>query len=159
MIKEVGGLGKEYILIFIIFALGVLAKSDLLSLAAVILFLLKFLQLHSIFPILEDKGLDIGLLFLILAVLAPLITNSKALSELMNVFKSPLGILALIGGLLATQLNGMGLNLLEDKPQLIIGMVLGSLIGIIFLDGIPVGPLMAGGVTAFFLKLFKILIN
>ncbi|SJZ88193.1 DUF441 domain-containing protein [Selenihalanaerobacter shriftii] len=152
-------MGKEYILIFIIFALGVLAKSDLLSLAAVILFLLKFLQLHSIFPILEDKGLDIGLLFLILAVLAPLITNSKALSELMNVFKSPLGILALIGGLLATQLNGMGLNLLEDKPQLIIGMVLGSLIGIIFLDGIPVGPLMAGGVTAFFLKLFKILIN
>jgi uncharacterized membrane protein (DUF441 family) len=152
-------LNTEYILIFIIFSLGFLARSNLLSIAAIILFSLKILKLNLVFPILEDKGLDIGLLFLILAVLAPLITDSAALSELVNTFKNPLGILALIGGLLATQLNGMGLNLLEDKPQLIIAMVLGSLIGIIFLDGIPVGPLMAGGVTAFFLRIFKIIIN
>lgn len=152
-------LSTEYILIFIIFSLGILAKSNILSLAAVILFLLRFLKLDHIFPILESKGLDLGLLFLILAVLTPLITDPTALSELIDTFKSPLGILALIGGLLATQLNGMGLNLLESEPQLIVGMVLGSLIGIIFLNGIPVGPLMAGGITAFFLRLFQMLIN
>lgn len=154
-----GILGPKYILIFIIFSLGLLAKSNLLSLAAVILFLLKILKLHSIFPILENKGLDLGLLFLILAVLTPLITDNNALSELLTAFKSPAGILALIGGLLATQLNGMGLELLEAEPHLIVQMVLGSLIGIIFLDGIPVGPLMAGGLTAFFFQLFQFFIS
>lgn len=157
--KEVEILGKEYILILIVFSLGILAKSDLLSLAAVVLFILKVLHLHSIFPILEDKGLDLGLLFLILAVLTPLITDDNGLSELLTAFKSPVGILALLGGLLATKLNGMGLELLEAEPHLIVQMVLGSLIGIIFLDGIPVGPLMAGGLTALFFQLFRFFIS
>jgi len=152
-------LGNGYILIFIIFFLGILAKSNILSLAAVILFLLKVLKLKLVFPILEKQGLDLGLLFLILAVLAPLVTDVKALTDLVNIFKSPLGLLALTGGLLATKLNGMGLNLLENQPQLIVGMVIGSLIGIIFLDGIPVGPLMAGGITAFFLRIVQIIIS
>jgi len=152
-------LGNGYILIFIIFSLGILAKSNILSLAAVILFLLKVLKLKLVFPILEKQGLDLGLLFLILAVLAPLVTDVKVLTDLVNIFKSPLGLLALTGGLLATKLNGMGLNLLENQPQLIVGMVIGSLIGIIFLDGIPVGPLMAGGITAFFLRIVQIIIS
>ncbi|MBM7623412.1 DUF441 domain-containing protein [Sporohalobacter salinus] len=152
-------MGTKYVLIFIIFALGILAKSHLLSLAAIILFLLKTLRLHYIFPILENKGLDLGLLFLILAVLTPLITDDNALADLMATFKSPAGILALIGGVLATQLNGMGLKLLETEPHLIVQMVLGSLIGIIFLDGIPVGPLMAGGLTALFLQLFQLFVS
>ena len=152
-------MGNGYILIFIIFSLGILAKSNILSLAAVILFLLKVLKLKLVFPILEKQGLDLGLLFLILAVLAPLVTDVKVLTDLVNIFKSPLGLLALTGGLLATKLNGMGLDLLEDQPQLIVGMVLGSLIGIIFLDGIPVGPLMAGGITAFFLRIVQIIIS
>ncbi|KXS42155.1 MAG: hypothetical protein AWU54_1412 [Candidatus Frackibacter sp. T328-2] len=152
-------MGNGYILIFIIFSLGILAKSNILSLAAVILFLLKVLKLKLVFPILEKQGLDLGLLFLILAVLAPLVTDVKVLTDLVNIFKSPLGLLALTGGLLATKLNGMGLNLLENQPQLIVGMVIGSLIGIIFLDGIPVGPLMAGGITAFFLRIVQIIIS
>lgn len=152
-------MSPEYVLIFIIFALGILAKSNLLPIAALILFTLKLLSFKAAFPILEDKGLEIGLLFLILSVLTPLITDPSALSDLIKLFKSPLGLLALLGGLLATKLNGMGLDLLESKPELIVGMVLGSLIGIAFLGGIPVGPLMAGGITAFFFKIFQVLFS
>jgi len=67
-------------------------------------------------------------------------------------FTSLPGILAIIGGMLATYMNGKGLDLLKMDPQLIIGLVIGSIIGIVMLRGIPVGPLMAAGITAFLLK-------
>ena len=56
--------------------------------------------------------------------------------------------------MLATYMNGKGLDLLKMDPQLIIGLVIGSIVGIVMLRGIPVGPLMAAGITAFLLKLF-----
>ncbi|MCK8823863.1 DUF441 domain-containing protein [Fuchsiella alkaliacetigena] len=136
-----------------------MAKSDLIALAAVILFVIKVLELNLLFPFLENQALDLGLLFLTLAVLTPLVSNSTSSSELLAIFKSPVGIAALIGGLLATKLNGVGLNLLESDPRLIIGMVFGSLVGIIFLDGIPVGPLMASGLTALLAQVFQIILS
>ena len=63
------------------------------------------------------------------------------------------GIIALTGGAIATYMNGKGLDLLKIDPQLIVGLVMGSIFGIIFLRGIPVGPLMAAGITAFLLKI------
>jgi uncharacterized membrane protein (DUF441 family) len=66
-------------------------------------------------------------------------------------------VLALLGGALATYMNGKGLDLLKVDPQLIIGLVIGSIFGILFMRGIPVGPLMAAGITAFLLKVFRLL--
>ncbi|MDD4666158.1 MAG: DUF441 family protein, partial [Clostridia bacterium] len=60
---------------------------------------------------------------------------------------------ALLGGVLATYLNDDGLNLLKNQPELLFALILGSIIGIVFFDGIPVGPLMAAGLAAFFLKI------
>jgi uncharacterized membrane protein (DUF441 family) len=71
------------------------------------------------------------------------------------VFTSWQGILALAGGIAATYMNGKGLDLLKMDPQLIVGMVIGSIFGILFLKGIPVGPLMAAGITALLLKMFQ----
>jgi uncharacterized membrane protein (DUF441 family) len=47
------------------------------------------------------------------------------------------------------------LDLLKVDPQLIVGLVIGSIFGILFMRGIPVGPLMAAGITAFLLRLLK----
>ena len=63
------------------------------------------------------------------------------------------GIIALTGGAIATYMNGKGLDLLKVDPQLIVGLVIGSIFGILFMRGIPVGPLMAAGITALFLKI------
>jgi len=42
---------------------------------------------------------------------------------------------------------------------LIVGLVIGSIFGIIFMRGIPVGPLMAAGITALLIKIFSLLIG
>ena len=91
-----------------------------------------------------------------IAVLVPIAVDRVDTNDIMRTFSSLPGILAIAGGIIATRLNGMGLNLLESQPQIILGLVIGSIIGIVFLKGVPVGPLMAGGVTAFFLALISL---
>lgn len=142
-----------FIFILLIFLLGLTARSGSLSLAAGLLLLLKLLKIKSLLPLLEERGIELGLFFLMIAVLAPLALERVGIKEIMITFSSLSGILAIAGGIIATRLNGMGLTLLDNQPQIILGLVIGSVIGIVFLRGVPVGPLMAGGITAFFLYL------
>jgi uncharacterized membrane protein (DUF441 family) len=108
-------------------------------------------------PAIERRGLELGLLFLTMGVLVPFASERINMKDITSVFTSWPGILALLGGAIATYMNGKGLELLKIDPQLIVGLVIGSIFGIIFLRGIPVGPLMAAGITAFFLRLFQLL--
>ena len=90
---------------------------------------------------------------LTIAVLVPFANERISLKDILSVFTSWPGILALVGGAIATYMNGKGLDLLKIDPQLIVGLVIGSILGIVFLRGIPVGPLMAAGITALLLKI------
>lgn len=144
-----------FIFITVIFILGLLARSNSLTLAAGLLLLIKVLGIRSLLPLLEERGVELGLLFLMIAVLVPLALERVGGREILLTFSSLPGILAIAGGIIATRLNGMGLNLLESRPQVILGLVIGSIIGIVFFKGIPVGPLMAGGVAAFFLYVIE----
>ncbi len=141
-----------YYLIILILALGILARSELVMLAASILLILRLLHLESIISFFKDKGISVGLLILMITVLIPLATDQVRFKDLPKLVTSLSGVLAILGCLLATKLNGMGIDLLKVQPELIIGMVLGSIIGIVFWGGVPVGPLMAGGLTALFIK-------
>jgi len=135
--------------------IGIIARSNLIATAACVLLLLKFSNLNFIMPILEKRGLEVGLLFLLLAIMVPVATGQVTEKELLYNFTTIPGILAVVGGALATHLNGEGLKLLQLDPELIFGFVVGSVIGIVFLGGVPVGPLMAAGVTALFLEIFS----
>ncbi len=145
-----------FIFTILIFVLGLIARNNSLTIAAGIILLIKLLKIKSMLPLLEERGVELGLLFLMIAVLVPLALERVGTKEVILTFSSLPGILAIAGGIIATRLNGMGLNLLESQPQIILGLVIGSIIGIVFLKGVPVGPLMAGGVAALFLYLIEI---
>ncbi|WP_027718142.1 DUF441 domain-containing protein [Desulfovirgula thermocuniculi] len=132
--------------------IGIAARSNLIATAACVLLLLKLAGLHFVFPLLERRGLEIGLLFLLLSILVPIASGRITEREMLYTLTSLPGMLALFGGALATHLNGEGLKLLQLQPEIIFGLVIGSIFGIVFLDGVPVGPLMAAGITALFLE-------
>jgi len=90
-----------------------------------------------------------------ISVLVPFATEKVTISDIRECFTTVPGILAILGGALATYMNGQGLNLLKIDPELMAGLVVGGIIGIVFFRGQPVGPLMAAGLTAFFLKIFQ----
>jgi len=92
-------------------------------------------------------------------VLVPFASGKIQAKDVYQSFAHWTGWVALIGGVIATYLNGKGLGLLKMDPQLIVGMVVGSIIGIVLLRGIPTGPLMAAGLTALMFKLVQLLMG
>jgi uncharacterized membrane protein (DUF441 family) len=143
------------LLLVLMIVIGMLGRSPIIATAASLLLIVKLTHLERFFPAVERRGLEMGLLFLTIAVLVPFASGRITFKEVVSVFTSLPGILALIGGALATYMNGKGLDLLKVDPQMIVGLVIGSIFGILFLRGIPVGPLMAAGITAFLMKLFE----
>ncbi len=132
---------------------GILARSNLISIAACILLIVKFSNFNFVFPLLERRGLEIGILFLLLSILVPLAQGMVTAKDLFYNLTSLPGIIAIIGGILATHMNSEGLSLLAIKPEIIFSLVIGSIFGIVFFHGVPVGPLMAAGIAALYLEL------
>ncbi|MCG7406292.1 DUF441 domain-containing protein [Paenibacillus sp. ACRRX] len=144
----------EVVLVTLIIV-GLISRSPIITTAACFLLIIKLVQLDRFLPTLERRGLELGLLFLTIGVLVPFATERIETKDIVNTLTSWTGILALTGGALATFMNSKGLDLLKNDPQMIVGLVAGSIIGIVFLRGIPVGPLMAAGITAFLLQLAR----
>ncbi|MCR8642428.1 DUF441 domain-containing protein [Paenibacillus sp. N1-5-1-14] len=147
------------LLLVILIIIGLIGRSPIITTAACVLLILKLISLDRFLPTVERRGLELGLLFLTMGVLVPFASERISTKDIVTVFTSWPGIIALTGGAVATYLNGKGLELLKIDPQLIVGLVIGSIIGIVFMRGIPVGPLMAAGVTAFLLKLFTFIFD
>lgn len=142
-------------LLVILIIIGLIGRSNIITTAACMLLAIKLIHLDRYLPAIERRGLDLGLLFLTMAVLVPFASDRISSKDILSIFTSWPGIIALTGGAIATYMNGKGLDLLKIDPQIIVGLVIGSILGIVFLRGIPVGPLMAAGITALLLKISK----
>jgi uncharacterized membrane protein (DUF441 family) len=137
--------GELFLVLLMI--IGLIGNSHIIATAASVLLLLKLTSLDRFFPAVERRGLELGLLFLTIAVLIPFANHEIHWQDIVSLLNSMYGFLALLGGAIATYMNRKGLELLQQHPELIIGLVIGSIAGIIFLNGIPVGPLMAAGIA------------
>ncbi|MCY0878008.1 MAG: DUF441 domain-containing protein [Firmicutes bacterium] len=137
----------EDVVLLVFLLLGLAARSNLVAAAATILLMLRFTHLTFVLPVLERRGVEVGLLFLTLAMLVPFALGKISLKEVGKSFLTLPGILALIGGAVATHLNGRGLEMLNQQSHLMFALIVGSIIGIVVWGGMPVGPLMAAGVT------------
>lgn len=146
----------ELILITLLF-LGLFGRSNLVVTSACILLCIRYFNLDSVLlPVLEQRGLEIGLVLLMLHILSPIATDKLTKDDLYSVVSFK-GLLALAAGALATKLNGDGLNLMNAKPEIIFGMTVGTVLGILLLKGTPCGPVMAAAVTAVFLQITSLL--
>ncbi|SMC00045.1 Uncharacterized membrane protein, DUF441 family [Thermanaeromonas toyohensis ToBE] len=145
------------LLLLLIMLLGILGRSNIIAAAAAALLLLEFASLERFFPLLERRALEVGLIFLVVSVLIPFTYGRVAPVEILRSFTSTTGLIAILSGLLATLLNYQGLELLKRYPHMMVGMIIGSIIGVAFFGGIPVGPLMAGGIAALLVYLVEYL--
>jgi uncharacterized membrane protein (DUF441 family) len=142
------------VMLVVLIVIGLIGRSPIIATAASILLVLKLTSLERFFPAVERRGLELGLLFLTISVLVPFANEKISWRDVIPLFTTLMGALALAGGAVATWMNGKGLDLLRAEPHIIVGLVIGSIIGIVFFRGIPVGPLMAAGITAFVLKIW-----
>lgn len=145
------------IILLILLTISIIGKADSVSIAIALLLATRLLHVENfIFPILEKKGMYIGLICLTAAILIPIANGQVTSVNIKNNFFSVVGIMALILSFFTTYLSGVGLKYLtagghsDVMPSLIVGAVGAAA----FLGGVPVGPLITSGMLALAMKLF-----
>lgn len=145
----------ENVGLLFLLVLGLWARSNLVAASAAILLAIRFTNTTFLFGVLERRGVELGLLFLTLAMLVPFAMGHVQLRSILRSLWTLPGILAILGGAVATHLNGRGLSMLADHNELMVSLIVGSILGIVIWGGIPVGPLMAAGVTYVLLEIIR----
>ncbi len=140
--------------LLIVLVLGLASGNSLITGASAVLLFMESAGFISAIVFLEERALQLGLVFLTIAVLAPLARGKISSEEILDAFFTLPGILAIIGGAAAAYISAQGISLLTGHPHIVTGIILGTIIGVIVLRGIPVGPLAAAGITALLIKIF-----
>ncbi len=157
MSEDIWGFSTPELILITLLFLGLFGRSNLVVTSACILLCIRYFNLDPVLlPVLEQRGLEIGLVLLMLHILSPVATDNLTKDDLYSLVSFK-GFLALVAGALATKLNGDGLNLMNANPEIIFGMTVGTVLGILLLRGTPCGPVMAAAVTAVFLQITNLL--
>ena len=140
--------------LLIVFLIALLTKNNLLGAAAAIVFFLDLMHLNRFFPLIQSRGLEAGLLFLTIALLVPFADGQLTVKNMGSALFSPIGILAVVGGIIGAYLNSQGLDLVAIEPSIIPGILIGVMVSVFFFGGVSVGPIMAAGITALLVRFF-----
>lgn len=146
---------NQIVLICLIF-ISILAKNKTMTIAGIIVFILAFIDNDTIIQFTKDYFLNIGTTILTIWILIPLIDNSKNknilnLKNLLNIH----GIISLISGFLVVIIASKGVKYLNNNIYALSGILLGSIIGVTFFNGIPVGILTGSGIAFLIIKILK----
>lgn len=133
-------------------ALGIVGNNPAVSIAVAILLLIRLLHLERMFPFLEQYGLQIGIVVLTIGVLSPLASGKIRPDTILSIFTHWQSVLAVLIGIFVAYLGGKGASLMKQNPLVVTGILLGTIIGVTFFRGVPVGPLIAAGMLAFLLQ-------
>lgn len=149
-------MSSELLPLLIILILGVLANNTSVGIAAATLLLLKLLGLSNWFDAIESKGLSIGITILTIAILTPVASGRITLLNMVESFKNPVGLVAVAAGVFAAWAGGRGIPFMNNSPEIITSIIIGTIAGVCFLDGVPVGPLIAGGLVYMAMSITKL---
>ena len=130
--------------------LGVVGNNSSITISATVLLLMQQTFLAKYLPYMEKYGLNLGIIILTVGVLAPIISGKIQLPSFVALLNWKM-LLAIVIGILVAWFGGRGVGLLGTQPVLITGLLIGTIIGVSFFGGIPVGPLIAAGILSLML--------
>ncbi|MGN7760236.1 DUF441 domain-containing protein [Paenibacillus sp. 22594] len=129
-------------------ALGIISKNSPITIAMVVLLLLRVLGLQQTFPWLEKYGLTVGIIILTIGVMTPLASGKISLDTIWHSFLHWKSLAAIAIGILVAYLGGRGALLMGSQPTIVAGLLIGTVLGVALFKGVPVGPLIAAGILS-----------
>lgn len=141
------------IILLVIAALGLAGRNSIVAAAAGILLLMHLTLNERAMFYFEEYALRVGIGIITFAVLIPFSTGSIGFQSILESFKSSVGLVAVFVGITIAYLGGRGVTLLTSQPQVMIGLLIGTIIGVAFFKGVPVGPLIGAGLVAVVLSM------
>ncbi len=135
------------LLLVALILLGIFSQNSAVTISAAVLLIMQQTLLAKYVPYLDQYGIKIGIIILTIGVLAPLVSGRIALPELVQLINWKM-IVAIVAGIAVAWLGGRGVTLMGNQPVLVTGLLIGTIIGVAFLKGVPVGPLIAAGILS-----------
>ena len=141
-------LDLNLIVLFVLLACGVFSHNTAVTVAAAVLIVFRISPLSQFFPLIQQHGLNIGIMILTLAVLTPIASGKISADSILKSFLSVKSLLAIAIGLFVAWLGGRGVKLMTVQPEVVTGLMIGTITGVALLRGVPVGPLIAAGLLS-----------
>lgn len=135
------------LLLVILILLGIFSQNSAITISAAVLLIMQQTLLSQYLPIIDKYGLKIGIILLTIGVLSPLVSGKIAMPSLIAFLNWKMFI-AIIAGIAVAWLGGRGISLMTAQPVLVTGLLLGTIFGVAFFKGVPVGPLIAAGILS-----------
>ena len=145
----------EYITMVAILLLSIFGHNMTVAYAAGIVLILKVLGFDFMLNTLGNQGINWGIVILTAAILVPIANGTITIHTMIDAFKTHIGLIAVSAGLFAAIAGGSGVNLLKSSPDVIPALIIGTMAGVIFFQGVAVGPLIAAGITYFILQILN----
>ncbi|GIO29884.1 MULTISPECIES: DUF441 domain-containing protein [Paenibacillus] len=136
------------LILLLLAALGIISSNTPITIAVIVLLLIRVLHLQQLFPWLEKYGLTVGIVILTIGVMTPLASGKIGLQAIGESFLNWKSLLAIAVGMLVAYLGGRGATLMSMNPTIVAGLLVGTVLGVALLRGVPVGPLIAAGILS-----------
>lgn len=151
---------ESWIFLLLIALVAFLGKNQSLLIAVGVVIALKLIPLAApVLTLIHAKGINWGVTIISIAILVPIATGEIGLRDLINAFKSPIGWVAIVCGILVAMLSAKGVGLIADSPEVTVALVLGTIIGVVFLKGIAAGPVIAAGITYCIMQVLMLIVG
>ncbi len=149
-------MNSPYLFLLLLMGIALVAKNNSLILAVAILLAIKATGLgDKLFPLIQSKGINIGVTVITIAVLVPIATGAIGLKDLQETLKSVYAWIAILSGVAVALLAKNGVILLQNDPHITTALVFGTIIAIALFQGVAVGPLIGAGIAYWAMKLFE----
>lgn len=141
-------LDLNLIALIVLLACGVLSHNSSITIASAVLIAVRISPLDQYFPFLQTHALSVGITILTIGVLTPIASGKIPGEMILKSFMSYKSILAIVIGLIVAWLGGRGVKLMSSQPDVVAGLLIGTVAGVALLRGVPVGPLIAAGLLS-----------
>ena len=141
-------LDLNLIVLLVLLVCGIFSHNTAVTIAAGVLIVFRITPLSEYFPILQNHGLNLGIIILTIGVLTPIASGKIPGDVILKSFLNWKSLLAIAVGLLVAWLGGRGVKLMTNQPNVVAGLLIGTVAGVALLRGVPVGPLIAAGILS-----------
>ena len=144
-------LDLNLMVLIVLLACGVFSQNTAVTIAAAVLIVFRITPLSEFFPLLQQHGLNLGIIILTIGVLTPIASGKLPGEAILKSFLSWKSLLAIAIGVFVAWLGGRGVKLMTNQPDVVAGLLIGTVAGVAVLRGVPVGPLIAAGILTLFI--------
>ena len=145
---SLSSLDLNLIVLLVLLACGIFSHNTAVTIAAGVLIVFRITPLSEFFPFLQAYGLEVGIIILTIGVLTPIASGKIPGEVILQSFMNWKSLIAIAIGLLVAWLGGRGVSLMTHQPNVVAGLLIGTVAGVALLRGVPVGPLIAAGILS-----------